>query len=279
MQNSPAAAPQGCFLFSFPAAPHPFAQQRQRLFKLHAVPPGLRVPRRGVDTGKYKFHRQRSRLLQRHAPHEPAGDNGGENIPRAVEGGRVPRAKTGEIRPRAAVIAHSAQLIRRKGHPGEDHLLRPQRGHSPQQFTGKALVHLLPVRRTGQQAGLRDIGQRHVRPSRQAGHRRRESAVKPAVQLPVVRHGRVHDQQRIRALHRVEKVHHLLHLGRGGDVTGIERVKMHLLGPPVIGDGRQLVAEIPADKARKRRVRTEHRRGHDGALHPHGGDHRQRHRQ
>ena len=30
-----------------------------------------------------------------------------------------------------------SQLIRRKGHPGEDHLLRPQRGHPPQQFAGK----------------------------------------------------------------------------------------------------------------------------------------------
>ena len=95
----------------------------------------------------------------------------------------------------------------------------------------------------------------------------------------MIRHGGVGDQQRVRAFHRVEEIQHLLHLLHRGDIAGVQRVKMHVLRPPVGGDSRQLVGQIPADEPRKRRVGTEHRRGHDGALHPHGGDHRQCHRQ
>ena len=95
----------------------------------------------------------------------------------------------------------------------------------------------------------------------------------------MIRHGGVHEDQGVGAFHGVEKVQHLPHLRGGGDIAGVQRVEVDMLGAPVGGDGRQLVGEIPADEAGKGGVGAEHRRGHDGALHAHRGDHRQRHGQ
>ena len=112
-------------------------------------------------------------------------------------------------------------------------------------------------------------------PAHIPGKIRPEAGIQPAA----VGHGRVHEQQGIRPRQQVEKPADLLRLQRGGQITGADGVQGHVLAFPVAGDGQQLVRQVPADEAGEHGVGAEHRRGHNGTFHRHGGNHRQRHRQ
>ena len=148
-----------------------------------------------------------------------------------------------------------------------------------QQLAGHGLVHVLAVGRTGEETCLCQIGHGHVGPGHHPRHGGGEVGAKAGIELAVVRHGGVHEDHGIGAFYRVKEVQHLLHLGYGGDVAGIQRIEVDVLGLPVGGDGVKLVRQVAADKAGEGGVGAEDSGGHDGALHAQSGDHRQRHGQ
>ena len=263
----------------FRECPRCVTQQGQRLFKLHTVPVRLRVAGGDVDAGQREAYRQRGGLLQRKPPHHAAYHRGGEDVAGAVEGAALPPVKAGEVCVGAAVVAHGAQLVRRKGHAGEHHALCAQRRHAPQQFPDEGLVHLLAVGCTGEETRLRQVGDGHIGLRHHLRHDRGEVRPEAGVELSVIGHCGIYEDHGVGGSYGVEEIQHLLHLPGGGDIAGVQRVEVDVLGAPVGGDSRQLVGQVAADEAGEGGVGAENRRGYDGALHAQRGDHRQRHGQ
>ena len=193
-------------------------------------------------------------------------------------GVRLPAVEVAVELAGGAVVGHEADGVLFQRNAGQHHLFRAQRRHAPQQSLYVRLVIVLPVGQAGHQAGLGDVGHGDLRLGHHLRHQCRELRAETGVQLAVVGHGGVDEQQRTLLPQQLQQLQHHRYLPVRGQIASIQRVEPHALRLPVAGHRQQLIRQIQTVEIRKAGVRAEYGGGQYGALHPHGGDHRQRHR-
>lgn len=177
-----------------------------------------------------------------------------------------------------AVVGREADGVFFQRYAGQYHLFRPQRSYALQQIADIRLVIVLPIGQARHQAGLGDVGHGDLGLSHHLGHQGGELRPEAGVEPAVVRHGGIHEHQRVLFPQQLQQLQHHGHLPVRGQIAGIQSIEMDALCHPVAGAGQQLIRQIHAAEVRKAGVGAQHGGGQYGALHPHGGDHRQRHR-
>ena len=177
------------------------------------------------------------------------------------------------------VVVHDAQLARLKADAGEGHVPGSQGSQSLEHLFDIVLVLFGAVGQAGEQAGFGEVGQDQVGLGAHSGHLGGEVGAEGGVELTVVRHHRVHHNEAAFPAKGVEEGAHVVDLLGGGQIAGVDGVKAQFTLLPVGGNGGDLVGEILAGKAGEHGVGGQHRRGKNGALHPHGRNDRQGHRQ
>ena len=249
----------------------------QRPLEFHAVPCSIGIAAGDEDGLQREVHRQRQRLIEAQAPHHAAQGGGGEDVACAVVGSAVAVVEVGEKLPRLAVVGHAAQGVGCEGNACQHYFFRTQGSHCLQKVADIRLVIRRAVLPSRHQASLGDVGDGNVGPRHHLRHLGGELGAKGGVELAVIRHGGINEQQRVLVREQVNDGEHRLHLLRGGEVARIDSVEMDVLGFPVLGNGQQFSRQIGAGKAGEHGVCAQYGGGHDAALHPHGGQHRQRH--
>ena len=113
---------------------------------------------------------------------------------------------------------------------------------------------LCTVGRSGEQTGLCDIGKNNIRLGADLGHLCREASVKGGIQLSIVRHGRIDQNQIIFRAEAVKELTDLMALLAGSQIAGVDAVKGDLFSLPGLGNRLNLIREILAGKGFKHGV-------------------------
>lgn len=247
------------------------------LLKVNAVPAGLGISQSGADALHSVVGSQSQSVAQGLAPHQSTHAGGSKHITSAVDGYGQALIKVAAVLAGLLVVVHNAQLFRLKADTRQGHIPGTQLGQCLEHLADICFVVLRAIGQAGEQAGFGEVGDDHVRLGAYLGHLSGEIGAEGRVELTVVRHGRVDQNQVVRSFEGVKEGAHIAHLLFGGQVAGVDGVELEPLLLPVVGNGVDLVGEILTSEIFKHGVGREYRGGEDGTFYSHGGDNGQSH--
>ena len=201
-----------------------------------------------------------------HAPHDFADAGAGKEIAGAVIDRVNARALVGEIRVACPLVGHHADLSRLQADAGQHADLCAECVQPHQKILDVGFIVFLAVCRAGHKGRFRDVRNDNVGFRAELRVFLHVLHVEGRVQLAVVGHDRIDEDNRVLAPEIPEELFHLIDLVDCTKIAGIDGVKGKTLFFPVLNNGVELVGKILAGEILEHCMSGQHRRGQDDCL-------------